>query len=84
MDRIEAKDIELKRCKTCMGLGLVAASEVLHSVGGDAYNAEVVGMRDCADCCGRGFVPEVYSAPDYTSHVPGTNKPEGIQYGRHS
>ncbi len=46
----------------------------------DGHKVIMIGaeMRDCPVCKGSGE-GTVYSAPNYASHVQGTNAPEGIQ-----
>lgn len=48
-------------CERCGGMGLVAASTVLHRVGDslDVFNAEDVGDFTCPACEGAGVKPEV-------------------------
>ncbi len=61
-------EILRRKCLRCEGRGVIMA-------GGE--------LVDCPVCRGTGE-GTWYSAPDYASHVQGTNAPEGIQYGRHS
>ncbi len=65
-----------RKCLRCEGSGIVMIGVSMAAfVSGEAVNPE---MRDCPVCRGTGE-GTWYSAPNYASHVQGTNAPEGVQ-----